>query len=136
MNIRSIMEVTNQAGASDLHNKAGTPPTIRVDGTLTQHLHEFTGFGLGEVLTRQELFQQIFRIGIHHELRGWSGGCRCLEFEEIVEQLISLRSQHTLRMKLHALDRQTGMAHAHDFAARGARRYLEYGRDVVALRSQ
>jgi twitching motility protein PilT len=34
MNIRQILEATIQAGASDLHVKAGTPPTIRVDGNL------------------------------------------------------------------------------------------------------
>jgi twitching motility protein PilT len=34
MNIRHVLEQTIQAGASDLHIKAGTPPTIRVDGTL------------------------------------------------------------------------------------------------------
>jgi twitching motility protein PilT len=34
MNIRSILEQMIEAGASDLHIKAGTPPTIRVDGAL------------------------------------------------------------------------------------------------------
>ena len=34
MNIRHILEQMIQAGASDLHIKAGTPPTIRVDGML------------------------------------------------------------------------------------------------------
>lgn len=34
MNIRHILERMNQAGASDLHIKAGTRPTIRVDGRL------------------------------------------------------------------------------------------------------
>ena len=34
MNIRQILERMIEAGASDLHIKAGTPPTIRVDGAL------------------------------------------------------------------------------------------------------
>jgi len=34
MNIRQILERVIEASASDLHIKAGTPPTIRVDGTL------------------------------------------------------------------------------------------------------
>ncbi len=34
MNIRNILEQMIEANASDLHIKAGTPPTIRVDGTL------------------------------------------------------------------------------------------------------
>ncbi len=34
MNIRHTLERMSQAGASDLHIKAGTPPTIRVDGKL------------------------------------------------------------------------------------------------------
>jgi len=36
MNIRDILERTLQNRASDLHIKAGTAPTIRIDGNLTQ----------------------------------------------------------------------------------------------------
>src|ERR1700761_5202134 len=54
-----------------------------------------------------------------------------LHFEKVLNQLLSMRSEHALGVKLYPLDRQLAMAQSHNsLATNGARRNFKLLREI------
>src|ERR1700730_17848363 len=66
----------------------------------------------------------------------WRVLCIASGLEEITHQEGTVGSEHALRMKLHALDRQRPVTHAHDLALDRTRGDLEHRRHARRLGNQ
>src|ERR1700732_4397243 len=64
-----------------------------------------------------------------------TSGAKC-SLEKVADEVRTVGREYAFGMKLDAFDGQRSVAHAHDFAFRGARGHLEHGWDAVRLRDQ